>query len=60
MQRLNYDMMQCYDEAGLNADLFSPSGSRMEGAVIGDNREVARMFCRFGYLRHSEVNDHLN
>ncbi|XP_045161155.2 uncharacterized protein LOC123526175 [Mercenaria mercenaria] len=45
MQRLNYDMMQCYEEAGLNAELFSPRGSRMEGAVIGDNREVARMFC---------------
>ncbi|KAL4220840.1 hypothetical protein ACF0H5_019108 [Mactra antiquata] len=45
MQRLNYDMMKCYEEAGLNADLFSPRGSRMEGAIIGDNREVARMFC---------------
>lgn len=45
MQTLNYDMMQCYVEAGLNPELFSPRGSRMEGAIIGDNREVARMFC---------------
>ncbi|XP_060578882.1 uncharacterized protein LOC132735878 [Ruditapes philippinarum] len=45
MQRLNFDMMQCYKEAGLNPDLFSPRCSRIEGAIIGDNREVARMFC---------------
>ena len=45
MQRLAYDMMQCYREVGLNPDMFSPRGSRMEGAIIGDNREVAKMFC---------------
>ena len=45
MRRLNYDMMNCYNEAGLNPDLFSPEGSRMNGAIIGDNREIAAMYC---------------
>jgi len=45
MQRLNYDMMQCVSEVGLNPDLYSGRGSRLEGAIIGDNRETARMFC---------------
>ncbi|WAR14528.1 hypothetical protein MAR_004633 [Mya arenaria] len=45
MQRLNYDLLQCVPEVGLNPDLYTGRGSRMEGAIIGDNREVARMFC---------------
>lgn len=55
MQRLSFDMMQCFEEAGLNAELFSPRGSRMEGAIIGDNREIARMFCRYCLITLTEL-----
>ncbi|KAK3577918.1 hypothetical protein CHS0354_015468 [Potamilus streckersoni] len=46
MSELNNNMRQCYSQVGLNPDLFTPSGSQMTGAVIGENREIAGKFCR--------------
>ncbi|KAH3822353.1 hypothetical protein DPMN_124130 [Dreissena polymorpha] len=44
-QRLNFDLTQCITEVDLDLDLYSPRGARIEGAIIGDNQEIAKMFC---------------